>query len=168
VILGQDYNCAYTEEALEVAKNRFYVSLREHFESLFREKEKRDEQRFRAQEAAAALALTSTREALTIALATVKDTSNARIEANKLLNEQTEKFAEQRLEVHNNIRPWIESLIAGQSTKIETLEQRISRFENREEGIKLSTKLIVGLIGFIATLIGIVGGAVGLYFAFHK
>lgn len=155
------------------------VTLKEYFEGLLAEKEKRDEQRFKAQElaaeqrfksqeSAASLALTSTKEALTIALSTVRETSNARIEANKLLAEQTEKFAEQRLEVHNNIRPWIESLFASQNLKLEVLEKRVSRFENREEGVKLSTKVIVGLAGLVATLLGIVATGLGLYFMLHK
>jgi len=148
------------------------VSLKEHFESLLSEKEKRDEQRFKAQEAATVLALSSTKEALTIALGAVKETNIAAIEANRVLVAKTEEFADQKIATHNNIKPWVESLIAGLASRLEAvdktglarmeaLERRVSRFENREEGVSLTTKIIMGAAGFLATLLGI-------YFTFHK
>jgi len=144
------------------------ISLKEYFESLLAEKEKRDEQRFKAQEAAAALALSSTKEALTIALTAVKETGAATIEANKLLAAKTEEFAEQKLETHNNIKPWVQSLVDNLYTRleatnktIETVERRVSRFENREEGMTLTTKVIMGAIGLVATLVTV-------YFSLHR
>ena len=148
------------------------VSLRKHVDRILREMDQRYEQRFKAQESAAALALASTKEALTIALTAVKETGTATIEASKLLAAKTEEFAEQRLEVHNNIKPWvtsqIESLIArieatekSETARVEAVERRISRFESREEGMTLTTKLIMGAAAFLATLLTI-------YFSLHK
>lgn len=45
--------------------------------------------------------------------------------------------------------------------RVEGLERRVSRFENREEGMSLTSKFIVGLVGLLATL-------VGLWLAFNR
>lgn len=148
------------------------ITLREYFERLLEEKEKRDDQRFKAQESANALALTGTKEALTVALTAVKETNSAAVEASRILVAKTEQFADEKISTHNNIKPWVESLIAAQiakidtldrstATKFETLERRIARFENREEGVTLTTKLIMGAAAFLATLLTI-------YFSLHK
>lgn len=154
------------------------VPLKEHIEALlaaldrryeqrFAEMDLRYEQRFNAQEVATSAALVTTKEALTIAVAGVKESNASAIEANKTLATEAEKFADQKLQTHNAIRPWVESLvniqaekIMGLAEKIMGLERRISRFENREEGINWTTKLIIGAAGLIATLVGI-------YFAFR-
>lgn len=150
------------------SNSSFSVTLKEHFESLFVEKEKRDKQRFKAQESAAVIALAATKEALTVALTAVKETGVAAAEANRLLTAKTEEFALQRLETHNNIKPWVTSQIESVVAKIENVEKtieaverRVSRFENREEGMTLTTKMIMGAAAFLATLLTI-------YFSLHK
>lgn len=148
------------------------VSLHKHVDRILREMDQRYEQRFKAQESAAALALASTKEALQVALNTVKETGTAATEANKLLAAKAQEFADQKLETHNNIKPWvtsqIDSLIArieaaekNETARVETVERRVSRFENREEGMTLTTKLIMGAAAFLATLLTI-------YFSLHK
>lgn len=54
------------------------------------------------------------------------------------------------------------------SDRVTDLERRVSRFESREEGMTLTTKLIIGAVGFVVTIIGAVATIVGLYFAFVK
>ena len=136
------------------------VSLQAFLERIIAEMDLRYEQRFKAQEAAAAMALTATKEALTIALSAAEKSHAATVEANKLLAAKAEEFADQKLQTHNAIKPWVQSLIDASNEKMTLLERRVSRFENREEGMGLSTKLIVGGISLIATL-------VSLYFAFN-
>lgn len=148
------------------------IGIEKYFERILREMDQRYEQRFKAQESAAALALASTKEALQVALNAVRETSSATIEANKTLAAKAEEFADQKLEAHNNIKPWvtaqidslaakIETVDKSGLTKIEAVERRISRFENREEGMTLTTKLIMGAVAFLATLLTI-------YFSLHK
>lgn len=134
------------------------VSLKEFIELVLSERDKRYEQRFQAQETASQLSVASTKEALTVALSAAEKSSMAAIQANTVLASKAEEFADQKLQTHNSIRPWVQSIFDIQAEKIVALEKRVSRFENREEGMSATTKIIVGAIGLIATL-------VSLYFA---
>lgn len=137
------------------------VSLREFVERILAEMDRRYEQRFEAQQRATSEALAATKEALTIALAAAEKGASAAVEASRLLALKADEAAEQRIQAHNNIRPWVQSLFDQLAERAAAIERRVSRFENREEGMTLTTKLIVGTVGFAATLIG-------LYFTFHR
>jgi len=137
------------------------VSLREFVERILAEMDRRYEQRFEAQQRATVDALAATRDALTIALSSAEKGAAATVEANRQLALKAEEAAEQRIQAHNNIRPWVQSLFDQSAERAAAIERRVSRFENREEGMSLTTKLIVGVVGFAATLISI-------YFTFHR
>jgi hypothetical protein len=142
------------------------VTLKEHLERILSERDERYEQRFQAQETANALSVAATREALTLALSATEKTSAAALEANTARAIEAEKYADQKLQTHNNIKPWVQSLTDASVARIEALERRVARFENREEGMTLSTKLALGAVGALATLAGLAATLVGLYFAF--
>lgn len=144
------------------------VPLREYLERLLAERDgrlaevdRRYEQRFESQLREGAAALVATREALSIALQSAKESSAANVEANRILALKAEEFADQKLATHNSIWPRVEQLVAVQAARIDALEKEVSRFKNREEGVGLTTKIIVGAIGLLATI-------VGLYLAFGK
>lgn len=143
--------------------------LEKRFDQRFSDLERRNDQRFTALDDATKIALVTTKEALTIAVSGVERSSAATVEANRVLALKAEEAADQKLEAHNNIRPWVQSLYDTLCAKISAVdnnlsekiainERRISRFENREEGMTMTTKVIVGAAGLLATL-------VGLYFA---
>jgi hypothetical protein len=145
------------------------VSLKEFLQSVlaerdarynlrFDEAEKRYDQRFKAQETATSAALVNTKEALTIALTAVKEGNASTIAANKVLAAKAEEFADQKLQTHNAIKPWVQTMIDALDDKVAALEKRVSRFENREEGIGWTTKAIISAVALVSTL-------VGLYFA---
>lgn len=52
--------------------------------------------------------------------------------------------------------------------RVADLEKRVSRFELREEGMTLTSKLIIGAIGLVVTILAGIGTVVGLYFTFTK
>lgn len=52
--------------------------------------------------------------------------------------------------------------------RITNLERRVARFESREEGMTLTSKLIIGAVGFLVTVLAGLGTAVGLYFTLVK
>jgi hypothetical protein len=137
------------------------VSLKAYFERLLKERDARYRERFESQDRATSAALVATKEALSVALAATEKSGAAALEANRVLALKAEEFADQKLQAHNNIKPWVQSLIDGLAARVEANERRIARFENREEGMTLTTKLLVGGLGLFATLIGI-------YFAFHR
>lgn len=136
------------------------VDLKEHILRVIGDADARYEQRFKSIETATAAALETTKEASSLALIAVRETTAAAIESNKVLAEKAEQFADQKLEAHNSIKPWVQALVDGISHEVEALEKRVARFENREEGIGWTTKLIIGAVGLAATL-------AGLYFAFQ-
>lgn len=131
------------------------VSLKEFLLDKLAEKDKRDVQRFDAQEKANSAALVAAKEALSTALAAAERSSSAAMEANKILAAKAEEFADQKLQTHNSIRPWVQTLFDGANERITAIERRVSRFENREEGMSLTTKIIVGAVGLLATLVGL-------------
>ena len=137
------------------------VSLKEFLERVLSEMDRRYEQRFEAQQLATSAALASTERALTAALSATEKSSTLAMEANRILALKAEEFADQKLATHNSIKPWVESLIVAQSERISGCEKRISRFENREEGMSLTSKIVISAVGFVATI-------VSLYFAFHR
>lgn len=135
------------------------VPLKEHLEVILAERDRRYEQRFKDFEDSTALALANAKEALAVALAGVDKSNVAAFSAYTTLAAKAEEFADQKLETHNQIKPWMESLIATQVARIEQLERRVARFENREEGMGLTWKIAIAALGAVATL-------VGLWFAF--
>ena len=149
------------------------VSLKEHLERLIadqeshisrilEEKERRYEERFAASEKARDAALASQNKLVAAAFA-----------ASEKAGSKAEESATARLDQHNQLqtkmdrqaaafadKEWVLSLREALEREIRSLADRVARFENREEGMTMTTKIIVGAVGFLATL-------VGLYFAFR-
>lgn len=155
------------------------VALKEYLEMRLAEMDLRLRQRFEAQEGAAAAALQATEKALSAALLAAKESAAADLEATRTLAARSVQLADQKSETHNQIWPRVQTLMEGVNGRITSveeasekrdtaIEQRVARFENREEGMSLTTKLVIGAVGFLATILGIVGSAVGLYLAFAR
>jgi hypothetical protein len=137
------------------------VSLQEFVERILAERDIRYEQRFAAQETAGVTALVAAKETLTTALTGLEKANAIAIDANRVLAAKAEEFADQKLQTHNAIKPWVQSLIDVQNEKLLALERRVSKFEDRESGITLTTKILIGAISLAATI-------AGLYFMFHR
>ena len=135
------------------------VDLKEYILRVIADADARYEQRFKSIELAATTASVMTRENSALALTAVRESAAAAITSNKTLAEKAEQFADQKLEAHNSIKPWVQALIDSLSKEVDAIDKRVARFENREEGIGWTTKLIIGAVGLLATLLGI-------YFAF--
>jgi len=131
------------------------VSLQVFVERIILEMDRRYEQRFEAQQRATILALQETRSALDIALASTKEISTMAMQAHKVLAEKAEQFADQKLQTHNQIRPWVEMQIKMVSDRLSVAERAIASFQDREKGIGLSTKIILGGISLFLTLLTI-------------
>ncbi len=138
-----------------------FQSLRDLFEVRLDEMNLRLEQRFIAQEKANADALVSTEKALSAALLSAKESTASDLESTRILANRSTQLIDQKFETHNAIRPWVTDLFSAVSNRITQVEQRVARFENREEGMSMTTKFLISSLGVVATLIG-------LYFAFKK
>ena len=139
------------EVRLEAQKDMFDIRLREM--------DLRLEQRFKAQEKANTDALVGTEKALSAALLSVKEKTAADLESNRILTNRSTELIDQKFETHNAIRPWVTGLFDAINNRIDLVERRVARFENREEGMSMTTKFLISGLGVIATIIG-------LYFAF--
>lgn len=131
------------------------ATLKEHLEKVLDERDARYEERLQAQ-----------KEATSQALVAAKEMSLTELQSTRDLAARSVLLADQKMETHNAIRPWVQGLLDAALTRINSvedaserrdaaIEQRVARFENREEGVKLSTKVLIGAITLFATLIGI-------------
>lgn len=134
-------------------------ALRDLFQVRLDEMNLRLEQRFKAQEKANADALVSTEKALSAALLSAKESTASDLESTRILANRSTQLIDQKFETHNAIRPWVTDLFSAVSNRITQVEQRVARFENREEGMSMTTKFLISGLGVVATLIG-------MYFAF--
>lgn len=138
-------------------------TLKEHLEKILGEMDRRYEERFGASERARDAALASQDKLVAAAFA-----------AAEKANTKAEGSATERLDTHNALQTKMdrqaalfaekEWVLTGKDTverEVRALADRVARFENREEGVSKTTKVIVGAIGLLATL-------VGLYFAFNR
>lgn len=134
------------------------VPLKEHFEALLNEAEKRNTQRFDAQQEAVTTALASAKEAVTTAMAAAeKAVSKAEIAADK------------RLDGLNELRQmaldW-KTEFARQSTvdlQIKGLSDRFEQLQGtRSQGISGTVGVIVQIIASIAAVGAIIGVVVVL------
>jgi len=139
------------------------TTLKEHIEKVLAEMDRRYEERFGASERARDAALAS-QDKLVAAAFAAAEKSGAK----------SEESATARLDQHNQLQTKMdrqaatfaekEWVLAGRDAlerELRALAERVARFENREEGISKTTKIIVGAIGLLATI-------VGLYFAFNR
>lgn len=143
----------YFEARLAAQKERFEISLVEM--------DLRLKQRFEAQEKASAEALIATEKALSAALLAAKEAAASDLESTRRLTARTTELIDQKFETHNAIRPWVTDLFTSAGNRITAIEQRVARFENREEGMSMTTKILVSALGALATVVGI-------YFAFNR
>lgn len=133
------------------------VSLKEYFEKILKEMDHRYEDRFVASERARDAALAS-QDKLVAAAFSAAEKAGAK----------AEESATGRLDQHNQLqvkmdrqaatfaeKEWVLVGREALEREVRALADRVARFENREEGISKTTKVIVGAIGLLATLIGI-------------
>jgi hypothetical protein len=136
------------------------ISLRDHFEAMFREKDLRDQQRFDAQERAVGAAMAAQEKAVTAAMAA----------ADRAV-QKAEAAADRRAEGQNEFRATLTDQAATFATKdaldqfrdgltkdIVALGSRMDRADGNKSGWSAGWQLLMGLAG-----LGIgVAGAVGM------
>jgi hypothetical protein len=76
--------------------------------------------------------------------------------------ETSEKLMLERFSSHNQIRPWVESQIAGAEKDIRTVEGRVARGEDRKAGVSDTAKVVMAAVGCLGAVVGIVGGLLTL------
>jgi len=133
------------------------VSLKEFLLSVVDERHRGYEQRFEAQE-----------KAVQAALAAAGKATDAALAAADRLASKAEEFADEKLASHNQIKPWVQSgldslkdrtsgIESALNSRIDAVERRIARFEDREKGVGLSAKVVMWAAVFLATILGIIG-----------
>jgi len=97
---------------------------------------------------------------------------------------KAEQFTHERLTAHNDLqakldrqaqslaaKEWVEGKLLGIEKDLRAVEERVARSEDRKAGMSLSVKILIGVVGFIATVTGIVAGlitiAVAAWAVFH-
>lgn len=143
-------------------------TLKEHVEKLLAEMDHRYEDRFVASERARDAALASQEKLVDAAFSAAEkagskaeESATARLDQHNQLqtkmDRQAATFAEKdwvlvgRQALEREVRAGKEAV----EREIRELAQRVSRFEDREEGMSLTTKIIMGAAGLLATVISI-------------
>ena len=133
------------------------VHLREYIERIIAEMDRRYEQRFEASQRENAASLLAAREALQAALS-----------ASEKAVSKSEESSTQRLDAHNQLqskldrqaatfseKDWVNEKLNAVTDRLSLVEKRVSKFEDREAGVSLTTKVIIGAISLMATLIAV-------------
>lgn len=128
------------------------VTLEKYLVALMDERDRGYRQRFEAQE-----------KAVEAALAAASKATDAALAAADRLAKKAEEFADEKLKSHNQIRPWVQGMVDALDKRIILNEKRTARFEDREAGIGLSAKVIVGAVSLLAAVLAIIG-----WFMLHR
>jgi len=133
------------------------VPLQVFIERIILEMDRRYEQRFEASQRENAASLLAAREALQAALT-----------ASEKAVTKSEESSTQRLDAHNQLqskldrqaatfseKDWVNDKLNTITDRIMVIEKRVAKFEDREAGMSLTAKLIIGVVSFAATLIAI-------------
>lgn len=133
------------------------VSLKEYLEKILGEMDHRYEDRFVASERARDAALASQDKLVAAAFsaaekagAKAEESATARLDQHNQLQVKMDRQAATFAE-----KEWVLVGREALEREVRALADRVARFENREEGISKTTKVIVGAIGLLATLAGI-------------
>jgi hypothetical protein len=119
--------------------------------------------------------------AVDAALASAEKAVTAALSASEKAVDKAEKASGDRMEAHNQLqkkldlqaqtladKDWVSDRLGAISGQVTILEQRISRFENREEGMGLTAKLAIGALGCVVSLVGLIATLLTIYFAVMK
>jgi hypothetical protein len=132
-------------------------TLRQHIDIVLAERELRYEQRFQASQVALQAALTADRALVQAALAAQEKSTQAAMVAAKEAVGKTERDAEKRFELLNELRAGVAT-----SQQFDALEKMLNELRTevvgmrqRGVGVSASWAMMLGLGGLILTIIGV-------------
>ena len=159
------------ESKIEKSKGDWtHDSLREYVERVFKEADRRYEQRFADQEKAVSAALAAAEKAVNTALISAKEAvikaesaSEKRFES---VNEFRATLADQSATLISRIE--VEGQFKSTNEKVDVVMSRMDRLEGRAGGSNATWAYAIAGVGLLGTIVGIIGGIIAIVILFSR